>query len=115
MVGLFLNSGLLSAMFCLELQARDALKHIGSKQSCTKAESDFKDALTDWNGTLRMIEALSKNIDGINEASHGNMEEAIRLWRLALELADCAQAHFNLALSYELGLGIKQDLEKVGP
>lgn len=102
-------------MFCFDLQVCDAVKHVGGEQSSTKAESDFKDALTDWNGTLRMIEALSKNIDGINEASHGNMEGAIRLWRLAVELADCAEAHFNLALSYELGLGIKQDLEKVGP
>lgn len=79
----------------------------------TSPEVSFTEALNNWGEALRSVTAAMNNAEGVQLASHGDMEGAIRLWKKAVDEAESEKAHFNLALAYEQGLGVKKDLDKV--
>lgn len=85
----------------------------------TKVEStsppvveSLDDAFKKFEEVCKKYEAVGKGIMGSQEAQKQNFKSAVEHWEQSSQLGH-AKSHFNLALCYEMGKGVKKDLKEV--
>ena len=68
--------------------------------------------MQDFVSSCRQYAAVGNSVSGICAAEKGHMTTAVEHLKLACQLGH-APAYFNLAVCYEMGLGVVKDQKQV--
>ncbi|KAK7097333.1 DAP3-binding cell death enhancer 1-like [Littorina saxatilis] len=79
--------------------------------SVTEDNKTLDDVMQDFESSCQQYAAVGSSVSAISAASQGHMTVAVEHLRLACRLGH-APAYFNLAVCYEMGLGMEKDKEQ---